>query len=181
MYCNSFCYHGSSLDSCNDIVKNKYVIISKTIGTLGKGFYSFYDEPDHAKKFAELAKNRKKYKISAVIKFKIRKEYYDNILNLNDDYDMELFDQFLNANKDIILKIQNKYTNKKKAKQLDGFIIDKFIEYLEKEHSTIVLAVFNKTFNDFGTNIPYTSMHNSKELCIKDDKIINYDTMKKMV
>lgn len=56
-------------------------------------------------------------------------------------------------------------------------MIEGFIRAIQMEHNTEILAAYSFTLNEIGVNLEKTTMLNSYELSIRNNKIIDYDTI----
>jgi hypothetical protein len=181
---SEYYYHGSSRDNCIKIMQSKSARISPTLGTLGCGFYAFAYSCGNAFTYAIHQKRRNRYRSNkiAVLKFKLVKEYeQNNVLDLTDPEFLEMYDRFIQENTSTIKKAisQNNLSNKGYAKKLDGYIIDMFIDDLEQQDFIDkVMGVYNITTNKLSKYIvPGTLVGNSAELSIKNNELIDYNSM----
>ncbi|TPR26160.1 hypothetical protein DY120_00230 [Apilactobacillus micheneri] len=170
-------YHGTFLSNGQKILSQNHFNISRTIGTLGKGAYSFVYSRTNALHFAQ-RKGKKHHDSICLCKFRIKDEYKDNILDLTDPKIISYLELFIQLNTDYIRDKSKKYSNIGYAKKLDGITIDYFIKYANKNNlfNHKILAVYSTTINKFGFLVPKSILSNSVELCIKDNIIIDYDT-----
>ncbi|GLB47283.1 hypothetical protein WR164_12620 [Philodulcilactobacillus myokoensis] len=93
---------------------------------------------------------------------------------------IELYENFIQKNKKLVRGLQKKYSNRGYAKKLDGELLEVFIKDLRLHFiPDEIMGVYNITTNKLGKIIvPDTLIGNSAELCIKNNIIINYDTIK---
>ncbi|WP_105957268.1 hypothetical protein [Apilactobacillus quenuiae] len=175
---NFCCYHGTFLSNGQKIINTSHFNISHTIGTLGKGSYSFVYAKENALHFVQ-RKGKKDHNDICLLKFRIKNNYMDNILDLTDPKVIQYIELFTQENKSYIKSKAKKYSNSGYAKKLDGLVIDYFIKFVNKNNvfKHKKLAVYSDTINKFGFLIPQSILSNSVELCIKDNKVIDYNTL----
>lgn len=176
-------YHGTSIESKNEILKNKKFNLS--IGTsewAGSGIYFFIDEDDNiaennAKKWAECIKNIKSQYIAVVIvNLKVINAI---ILDLNDrnfrqqfhKYREAIFNQIVLDAESKHKKIEDTVRNKMK---LDCYVINKMCDYFG--FNVVIRDVhinFNKkSLSKTNCSYPSSSIPNCTIICIRNNDII---------
>lgn len=154
--------------------------VKRNIGSIGLGFYAFHYNENNAILFAKKMKRQRKYTgNSSVLIFKIKNGFEQNILDFTDHKINEMYHLFLENYQDVaeFIKKNYKFTNNTAAKKLDGIMIEGFIRAIQMEHNTEILAAYSFTLNEIGVNLEKTTMLNSYELSIRNNKIIDYDTI----
>lgn len=174
-------YHGTSLINAEKIVKSKNFSLKKTIGTLGIGAYAFEYSKSNAVRFATNKLKRmgmaKRNDSIAVVSFEIDSS---KVFDLSDAQNIELFNNFIERKKTEISALSLRFKNGVNgySKKLDGAIIDSFIDEMIAS-GFYIQGVKGPTENHFEMiKIKNTGIPNSVELCIKNNKIIDYDTIK---
>lgn len=165
--------------------KNKIYVKTKGLGTLGYGFYSFVQIQRNAVTFAKKIKSSEKRGFDeniGILKFRIKDKYKENVLNLSDPETLAYKEKFIIENTDDINELEERYNNDTLAHKLDGAIIETFIDSLNNNDNQItsneIMAVRGISTNNFGHIVKKTSQGNSVEMSIRNNLIIDYDTMK---
>lgn len=160
----------------------EYGNIKKQPGSLGYGFYTFFDNPKVAYDFA--------HKFISYIDCKDRVfvfELYIEILDENllvldgESEDSKNFNMWLQTNKvqKMIKAYKKKYVNAKnnKQKSLDGILIEMYCLVLKKNNIN-VFAIKAPTRTNIDNEVPYSGVLNGVEILIKDPQIIIDKTFK---
>ncbi|RHW49737.1 hypothetical protein DS831_06125 [Bombilactobacillus bombi] len=146
---------------------------SQEVGSLGRGLYAFLDDKELAKLFWNKNNNSDECQI---IKIDIKFDE-DNSLNFVDNLDdIAMFRTFLSNEKvqKIIKKFSEVYKNKYSQHELDGILIEYYINYflIKKKIVTSIDCVFcatsTKLYKEFYTYVP-----NGIEYCIRSNSIIS--------
>lgn len=154
--------------------------LRKNIGSIGLGFYSFHYNERNAKLFAKKMKKQRKYREnSAILKFKLKQEFKENIIDFTNYEILEMYNIYLERHKPKAEYIENSlmFTNKTAAKKLDGIMVEGFINFFQRKNGIEILAAYALTKNKIGVCLSNTTMPNSFEMSIRNNKIIDYDTM----
>lgn len=152
-------------------------------GTLGYGLYGFYNNLDITKKFA----SRKIPDEPCILEFDIN---CDNIINF-DEYEilkkyLEFIEKLKDKNKNIFERLnQLGYSNNKGyQKSLDGALIELFIKFIWNNEKVKITAILKSTVNDIDGDLSKynlnTGIPNGIEICLRTEKIIKNDTIKKV-
>lgn len=154
--------------------------IRRNMGSIGLGFYSFHFSRTNAELFANKMRKKDKYKKhAAILKFKIKNDFKENIIDFTDHEILEMYNIYLSRHKSKAKYIKDRFnfTNETAAKKLDGIMVEGFINFIQKKNNVEILAAYSLTQNKIGVYLSNTTMPNSFEMSIRNNKIIDYDTM----
>jgi hypothetical protein len=172
-------YHGTNADSAETIRREgvkikKYSFntaqLQSVPGDLGMGFYAYNDSYQNAQDFITKFSNIENPK---VIKLDLSVDE-DEFLDLDDPDNKELIEQHYNVR--TIQNLSRRYKSAKGDKSrkcLDGLII----EYMLNKMRLEVHLISKETYTPFKGLPSFSHFTNGTELCIKNNKIINNDTM----
>lgn len=146
---------------------------------LGFGSYFFVDRAEgeaqsNSKRY--VLKYKRKYKVPVVLEVPLTVSE-DNILDFNKHDNLELLEDFARANDSLIKKELRKYSPQApsyKRGNLDGIVIDLFIEHFKIPADIIV----KDTFTKFDNKYKISNFSNGREVCVKNTHIINLDDMR---
>ncbi|MDG6128724.1 hypothetical protein NGA55_07050 [Lactococcus formosensis] len=146
---------------------------------LGFGAYFFVDRTkgeaqNNSKRY--VLKYKRKYETPIVLEVPL-KVSEDNILDFNERENLELLEDFARVNNSQIKKELRKYnshTRSFKRGNLDGIVIDLFIEYFKIPADVIV----KDTFTKFDDEYKISNFTNGREVCVKNTNVINLDDIR---
>lgn len=150
--------------------------LEKMPGTLGWGFYAF-DVEGNAKDFQGSCSSN-----SDVLAFTIECDNNAFLDLWKNEHLIRGFDDFIKDKKVRAgIKAYRKYANTKRFKNSFqksdiGIAIELFVKFIESNYHKID-AVRMLARNDF-KSVPYITMYNSVEYCVRDKCIIDEETMK---
>ncbi|MCP9305697.1 hypothetical protein [Lacticaseibacillus paracasei] len=141
-------------------------------GSLGFGFYTFLEDPNAARRFAE------KFSKETIV-FEIDANFNeDTTLRLDcDPEDISRFTKFLNDQsfaKDIKY-LEKKYKNGPFQKSLDGALVELYCILSKEGRIANFQVVCSSTTSNIGLSVLNSSIPNGIEACIKDKAVIISD------
>lgn len=183
---NYIFYHGTVLKYARQIQKNGFKI-SNHIGSLGRGAYAFCESKGGAKHFAwrtfRYLQRKNNYHLDTklyqpcLISFKLASTSY--VLDFTNPITVNIFNEFTNTASRQIKFMTKQNSNLGKVKTLDGAVIDWLLKSLNKSHNKKYLGVYNPSQNEISKGIiPDSRIPNSIELCVKNNQIIDCNSIK---
>ncbi|MCI1894831.1 MAG: hypothetical protein LKJ01_08680 [Lactobacillus sp.] len=187
-------YHGAPYDAGKALLRGKSAIRfphpSKkelfdgpntsrfgSIGSLGYGFYSFLEDADMARYFAQKFAHD-----GGVLVLEIRVRLDSNTTLRFDSSveDIKRFHAFLNDPKRSrdVRHLINTYSNSSFQKSLDGALIELYCALMKEGDIADINAICSPTTSNVGNVIPDAQVPNGIEVLIKDRKVIMDDKFK---
>lgn len=142
-----------------------------SIGSLGYGFYTFLEDPDMARHFAEGFAHD-----DGVLVFRIRVDLNsDTTLRFDTSTeDIKRFRAFLNdpvRSKDVKYLVK-KYSNSGFQKSLDGALLELYCALMKEGNIASINAICSPTTSGVGNVLPDAQLPNGIEVLIKDHEVI---------
>lgn len=177
-------YHGSIKKNCDSILKNglfikKYIVASesnkqrgtkKLPGSFGYGFYTFIDDKELCRIFANRMCGSNEVAVLEVNSEIVK----TNIIDLTNANDQRIFHTYFNNNHQTAERLLNNFGNNKNTKKQhvkDGIVIELFISSLFTKKKTRIDAVVGESYTPGKENF-FSYIPNGKELCIRNNNVI---------